>query len=137
MSPRHHRRHGLPVVPAALFLIAAAIVPLVSAARAAPERATVSHALSMYGGDVKYPPGFKHFEYVEPRAPKGGIVKLAAFGTFDTLNPFILKGVAAGDIGLIFDTLLVGSADEAFTEYGLITESIEVPADRTWVAFTL
>lgn len=124
-------------VLAALLGLTCLGLPLVPAARAAPDRATVSHALSMYGGDTKYGPGFTHFDYVDPRAPKGGVVKLAAFGTFDNLNPFILKGVPADDVSLIFDTLLVRSADEAFTAYSLIAESIEVPADRTWVAFTL
>jgi microcin C transport system substrate-binding protein len=88
-------------------------------------------------GDMKYGPGFKHFEYVNPAAPKGGEVKLAAIGTFDTLNPFILKGVPAVGIGETFDTLTVSSRDEPFTEYGLIAETIEVPEDRSWVAFTL
>jgi microcin C transport system substrate-binding protein len=88
-------------------------------------------------GDVKYGPGFRHFDYVNPAAPKGGEVKLAAIGTFDSLNPFILKGVPAAGMGETFDTLTVGSADEPFTRYGLIAETIEVPEDRSWVAFTL
>jgi microcin C transport system substrate-binding protein len=96
----------------------------------------VGHGLSMYG-DLKYGPGFTHFDYANPNAPKGGDVKLAAVGTFDSLNPFILKGVAATGIGDTFDTLMEGSSDEPFSEYGLIAESVEVPADRSWVAFTL
>jgi microcin C transport system substrate-binding protein len=94
------------------------------------------HGLSVYG-DLKYGPGFTHFEYTDPAAPKGGQVKLFAIGTFDTLNPFILKGVAAAGIGEIFDTLMVQSSDEPFSEYGLVAESVEVPADRAWVAYTL
>jgi len=90
----------------------------------------------MYG-DLKYPAGFKHFDYANPEAPKGGNVKLAAIGTFDSLNPFILKGVSAAGIGGIFDTLTVGSSDEPFTRYGLVAESIEMPQDRSWVAFTI
>ena len=97
---------------------------------------TGGHALSMYG-DVKYGPGFAHFEYANPAAPKGGEVKLAAIGTFDSLNPFILKGVPATGIGETFDTLTVSSFDEPFTKYGLVAETIEMPADRTWVAFTI
>jgi microcin C transport system substrate-binding protein len=96
----------------------------------------VGHGLSMYG-DLKYGPGFTHFDYTNPNALKGGDVKLAAIGTFDSLNPFILKGVAATGIGDTFDTLMEGSSDEPFSEYGLIAESVEVPADRSWVAFTL
>lgn len=96
----------------------------------------VGHGMSMYG-DLKYGPGFKHFEYANPGAPKGGDVKLAAIGTFDTLNPFILKGVAATGLAETVDTLMAASTDEPFSEYGLIAETIEVPADRSWVAFTL
>ncbi|MFQ5830946.1 MAG: extracellular solute-binding protein [Candidatus Methylomirabilia bacterium] len=106
------------------------------ATRAAEPEITVGHGLSMYG-DLKYGPGFKHFEYANPNAPKGGDVKLAAIGTFDTLNPFILKGVPAVGLGQVFETLTVGSADEPFAQYGLIAESIETPADRSWVAYTL
>ena len=105
-------------------------------ALAADAGVTVSSALSMYG-DLKYPPGFEHFDYANPDAPKGGTVKLASIGTFDNLNPFILKGVAAAGIGGTFDTLLVASTDEPFSEYGLIAESIELPADRSWVTFNL
>jgi microcin C transport system substrate-binding protein len=115
-----------------LTLMSVLAAPL--AARAAG--VTVGPALSMYG-DLKYPPGFKHFDYVNPDAPKGGTVKLASIGTFDNLNPFILKGVAAAGLGGTFDTLLIGSADEPFSEYGLIAESIELPADRSWVIFNL
>ncbi len=98
--------------------------------------ATTSYAMSMFG-DLKYGPGFKHFDYVNPEAPKGGDVKLAAIGTFDSLNPFILRGVPAAGMGITFESLMVGSFDEPFSEYGLVAESIEVPADRSWVAFTL
>ena len=95
-----------------------------------------AHGLSIHG-DLKYGPGFSHFGYVDPRAPKGGSVTLRAIGTFDNLNPFILKGVPAAGIGNTFDTLTVASTDEPSSEYGLVAETIETPADRAWVAFTL
>lgn len=114
-------------------LTALAVLP---AALAVASRATVGHGISMYG-DLKYGPGFKHFEYANPQAPKGGDVRLAAIGTFDSLNPFILKGVSATGLGETFDALTVGAADEPLSQYGLIAESIEVPADRSWAAFTL
>lgn len=60
-----------------------------------------------------------------------------AFGGFDNLNPFILRGQAAAGAGLVFQTLTTSNGDEAITEYGLLAESIEVAPDRTWVAFTL
>src|SRR5205807_7843630 len=81
--------------------------------------------------------GFTRFEYTAPAPPKGGAVKLAALGTFDSLNPFILKGVAAAGIAELFDTLMVQSADEPFSEYGLLAEAVEVPEDRSWAAYTL
>ena len=94
------------------------------------------HAFAMHG-KPKYGENFKHFEYVNPLAPKGGKLINEAMGTFDSFNPFILKGVKAAGLGLIYDSLMVGSSDEAFTNYGLIAESIIVPEDRSWVSFNL
>ena len=94
------------------------------------------HALAMHGGP-KYGIDFEHFDYANPNAPKGGDVRLRAVGTFDNLNPFTLKGSSAAGLGDMYDTLLVRSYDEAFTEYGLLAETIEMPEDRSWVAFTL
>ncbi len=108
------------------------LAPLAQAAQAS----TPVYALSMYGSP-KYGPDFTHFDYVDPHATKGGKVKLAAVGTFDTLNPFTLKGVAAAGSGNLFDTLMVSSADEPFTEYGLVAKSVELPPDRSWVIFNL
>ena len=95
------------------------------------------HAIAMHGSP-KYPADYKHFDYVNPDAPKGGSVRMAAIGnTYSTFNPYTLKGVAAAGVTQIYETLLESSSDEAFTEYGLIAETIEVPDDRSWVAFTL
>lgn len=101
-----------------------------------PVSAQPSHGLAMHG-DLKYAADFKHFDYVNPDAPKGGEVKLASQGGFDTFNPYVIRGRAAAGIGLVFETLLVSSADEAFSQYGLLAETVETPADRSWVAFTL
>ncbi len=114
----------------------AALLLLAAARPGAADDVTVSHALSMYG-DLKYGPDFTHFDYANPQAPKGGAVTVSAVGTFDTLNPFILKGVAAAGIAKIFDTLLDASTDEPFSEYGLVAGSVELPADRAWVIFAL
>jgi microcin C transport system substrate-binding protein len=100
------------------------------------QKATIKHGFALHG-DVKYGPDFKHFDYVNPNAPKRGTVRLATVGTYDSLNPFILKGVTPSGIGLLFDTLTVQSDDEPFTEYGLLAEKIEIPEDRSWVAFIL
>ncbi len=95
-----------------------------------------SHGIAMHG-DLKYPVDFKHFDYVNPNAPKGGNVRLAATGGFDTFNPYVVRGRAAAGIGQLFETLMTSSADEAFSEYGLLAKTVETPEDRSWVAFTL
>ncbi|MDH3604365.1 MAG: ABC transporter substrate-binding protein, partial [Candidatus Tectomicrobia bacterium] len=105
------------------------------AVRTARAEVTVTHALAMHGAP-KYGPDFSHFDYVNPDAPKGGIIRLASQGTFDSFHPFIPKG-NAGIRGSYFETLLTRSADEPFTEYGLIAAAIEMPADRSWVTFTI
>jgi microcin C transport system substrate-binding protein len=119
---------------AILVIFLAALLP--SMATAAGQEAAVTHALAMHG-EPKYGPAFRHFDYVNPDAPVGGMVKLHAIGTFDSLNPYNFKGVSAVGLGSVFETLLTGSSDEAFTEYGLLAEEIEMPGDRSWVAFTL
>ncbi|MDP9196261.1 MAG: extracellular solute-binding protein [Pseudomonadota bacterium] len=88
-------------------------------------------------GEPKYGPGFTHLDYVNPDAPKGGELHLAALGTFDTLNSWILKGQPATGSGLVAETLMAQTEDEPFSEYGLIAESISIPADQSWVEFTL
>ncbi len=72
-----------------------------------------SHGIAMHG-DLKYPATFSHFEYVNPDAPKGGTLRQAVVGTFDSFNPFIIKGSSADGIGLTFDTLMTRSLDEPF-----------------------
>ncbi|KAA3630491.1 MAG: ABC transporter substrate-binding protein [Proteobacteria bacterium] len=94
------------------------------------------HGLAMHGAP-KYGPDFRHFDYVNPDAPKGGTVRLASIGSFDSLNPFIIKGEAADGIGSLYDSLTTASADEPFTRYGLLAESMELAADRSWIIFTL
>jgi microcin C transport system substrate-binding protein len=101
-------------------------------AQAAPQ-----HAITLYGEAPKYPANFQHFDYVNPDAPKGGTLRLSDSSGFDSLNPFISKGVPAGQVGLIYDTLLTQSLDEPMTEYGLVASAIERAPDNTWVRFTL
>jgi len=120
---------------AIVLALFAASVP--AAAQTPAQKVTVAHAFAMHG-DVKYGPDFKHFDYADPNAVKGGDVKFEGSGqTFDSLNPFILRGVPSAAAGAIYDTLMVSSADEPFTEYCLLCETIEVPEDRSWVAFNL
>ena len=96
------------------------------------------HGLSLFG-DLKYPQGFKHFDYVNPNAPKGGTVRMIAFGTFDNFNEVVagLKGSIAAGSGMISDTLLVSSLDEVSTEYGLIAEAVSHPPDFASATFRL
>ena len=99
---------------------------------------TVSHGLSAFG-DLKYPGDFTQFDYVNPEAPKGGLWS-TAYGniSYDSFNPFILKGnPALGVSTIIFDSLMVASADEADSVYGLIAASAELAEDRSWVAFEM
>ncbi len=94
------------------------------------------HALAMHG-DLKYGPDFRHFAYADPRAPKGGTLRMSALHGFDSFNSFIVRGRPAAWLGLMYDSLMVGSADEAFSQYGLIARSVEVPRDRTWIIYNL
>lgn len=96
----------------------------------------VGHGFAMHG-EPKYPTAPQQLDYVNPAAPKGGNVKFATLGTFDSLHPFTLKGVPAAAVGSLWETLCWHSRDEAFTVYGLIAETIEVPRDRAWAAFAL
>ncbi|WFS00815.1 extracellular solute-binding protein [Rhizobium tumorigenes] len=88
-------------------------------------------------GDLKYAPGFKHFDYVNPDAPKGGDLKLSADGTFDTFNPVLKKGETAEGLSLVFDTLLKSSDDETSSAYGLLAEGVAYPDDISSATFRL
>lgn len=114
-----------------VLLLALTLLMGMAGARAEPV-----HAIAMHG-KPKYAQDFQQFDYVNPTAPKGGEARLAAIGSFDTFNPHVVKGQPATGLGFLFESLVTSSADEAFSEYGLIAESIEMPADRSSVAFTL
>jgi microcin C transport system substrate-binding protein len=113
---------------------------LAFAAAPAPANAEPAHAIAMLGVP-KYAAGFTHFDYVNPRAPRGGTLRLHALGAFDSLNPYIVKGKPAAGIhhgfGIYFETLATRSRDEPFSLYGLLAETIEMPDDRAWVEFAL
>lgn len=95
------------------------------------------HAITLYDEAPKYPSNFSHFDYTNPQAPKGGTLRLSGLNGFDSLNPFIPKGKADNHIALLYDTLTYRSADEPFTEYGLIAERIEKAEDNSFVRFYL
>src|SRR4029077_8342108 len=119
------RRH---IVRSILALLGAAGfgLPRLAGAQTAPapnQEKTWRHGLSLFG-DLKYPAGFKHFDYVNPQAPKAGVARLNAFGTFDNFNYVVggVRGALALGYQVMYDTLLAPSLDEVSTEYGLIAE---------------
>lgn len=99
------------------------------------------HAVALHG-TPKYGPDFEHLDYVNPDAPKGGTIRNSVIGTFDSLNPFILKGTPAAGMtfirsGLLYQSLMQNAWDEPFTLYGILAETVEIADDRSWVAFNL
>ncbi|EMP55481.1 peptide ABC transporter periplasmic peptide-binding protein [Marinobacter santoriniensis NKSG1] len=120
-------------------LLGALALPTTSSqAATGTDTVTPQHGIAMHG-EPKYPKGFSHFDYVNPDAPKGGTLKLSVYANgYDSFNPFDIKGIAAAGITTyLYDTLLESSADEPFSEYGLIAESVETPEDRSYVVFNL
>jgi microcin C transport system substrate-binding protein len=97
---------------------------------------TKHHALSLVG-EPKYPPDFTHFDFVNPDAPKGGLVRLPSIGGFDSLNPVLYRGEQAPGIGFVNESLMSDSIDEPSTAYGLIAESASYPDDYSSVTFKL
>ncbi len=99
-------------------------------------KTNISHAISMHG-EPKYKDNFVSVDYIDINSLKGGSVVRSSIGTYDSFNPFILKGTPAAGIGILYETLTTGSSDEAFTEYGLLAEKIEWPDDRSWVSYII
>src|SRR5205085_10733874 len=116
--------------------LGATLGALIGCAVASAALAAGTYGVSLFG-ELKYGPDFKNFDYVNPNAPKGGTMKFSAIGTYDTLNPYVVKGVPAAGIGQIFDTLMVASQDEAGSEYGLVAETVEIAPDKLSVLYTL
>lgn len=122
-----------------VFLVLLVVSPVLPAdtAASAPKTHT-GHGIAMHGAP-KYPANFTHLGYANPDAPKGGHIRLAVVspGGFDSLNPWISKGVAAAGVNYLYDTLLEGSLDEPFSMYGLLAEKMEWSEDRDWIVFHL
>jgi microcin C transport system substrate-binding protein len=97
---------------------------------------TISHGLTLLD-KLKYPAGFKHLDYVNPAAPKGGTLRRFTIGTFDSFNPYIIKGNPSAGVSQVYETLMTSPLDEISAEYGLIAKSVEVPADLSYATFTL
>ena len=120
-----------------LLSLAAYAVLATSAVTANAQNADPKHGLSVFG-DLKYGNGFSHFSYTNPDAPKGGAFKVPGLDTFETVNPFILKGRKEPLAeSLLFDTLMARAFDEPDAYYGLVAKTVEQPADKSWVAFNI
>ena len=115
---------------------ALAFTLLTPLAASAEDGITKTWAIAEFGEPL-YGEDMEHWPYANPDAPKGGKITLGAFGSFDTLNPYILKGEFPGSIGLIYDSLMEGSGDELVSHYGLIAESVEYPDDKSWAIFNI
>jgi peptide/nickel transport system substrate-binding protein len=116
------------------YLLASLLAAMAMAGPAAGEPVA---ALAMHGAP-QHAAGFLHFPYVNPDAPKGGRITLGTLGTFDSLNPFIIKGVAPPGVReYVYESLMTRGADEPFTLYGLIADTVEVPEDRSSITFHL
>lgn len=136
-TPPHAEARALPAAFAHLLWVPlAAAVLLLTTLAAFAEDTTTAHAFT-YFGTPKYPADFTHLDYVNPDAPKGGEIALWANGTFDSFNPYSRKGVAGWGASLPIESLMAGTADEISTSYCLICETLEYPADQSWVIFTL
>jgi len=115
----------------------AALTALALGLTAAPAKAEPAHGIAMYGAPA-LPPDFVSLPYANPDAPRGGRIVTGNVGSFDSLNPFILRGTAPWQLAsLTHETLMGRSFDEPFTLYGLLAESVETDAARSWVEFTL
>ena len=123
---------------AALSPWSGAVLWSATPARAQGSGVQWGHCLPL-SGDLKYPAGFRHFDYVNPQAPKGGTLRLAALGTFDNFNQVVagLKGLFAAAAGTICDTLMVASLDEPMANYGLIAEEVGHSPNFTTISFRL
>ena len=111
--------------------------PPATPARSAAPGTEFVHGMAL-GDTPRYGPEFTHFRYINPAAPKGGELRLSAMGTFDKLNPFTLKGIAArGVMDLMFESLTIGSLDEPMSMYGLLAQDMRLAKDRLSITFRL
>jgi len=113
-------------------------IPPARATEDPPSGPAWRHGVSLFG-DLKYPAGFKQFDYVNPQAPKGGVARQIAVGTYDNFNIAVagVKGALATGIDFIYDTLLVSALDEVSSEYGLLAEAVRYPDDFSSVTYRL
>lgn len=129
-------RRGLIKTASLLGLGSVSGLKILSVEPARAQEKVFSHGNNIYG-ELKYPADFKHFDYVNPNAPKGGRLRLGTTGSFDNFNVFIIKGDPAAYAGTVFETLTSSALDEVTSAYGLIAESMYQPEDHSYVIFRL
>lgn len=113
-----------------LALGALSVLPVSISGKALADERVCHHALSLLG-EPKLPADYKHFDWVNPDAPKGGELRIAGVGGFDSLNTFSIQGDEAGGLSLLFDQLFSDSSDEPSTAYGLIAECASYPDEKS------
>jgi microcin C transport system substrate-binding protein len=118
------------------MMVALAMAMFAALAARAEEKIITAHGISTFG-TLKYPADFPYLDYVNPDAPKGGEMSMSWFGSFDSMNPYTIKGRSGLLASSAFESLLTGTADEIGAVYGLVAESIEYPEDRSWVVFNM
>ena len=111
-------------------------IALLGGPPASTARAEGQWAIAEFGEPL-YDESMQHWPYADPAAPKGGKIVLGAFGSFDTLNFYVLKGEWPSSISVVYDALMVGSDDELASRYGLIAKSVEIAEDKSWARFHL
>jgi len=125
----------LPLARLGLALAAFAVMSLPALADPA-QNGPWQHATSLIG-QPKYAEGFAHYDYVNPDAPKGGLARLSSMGSFDTFNPILPQGEPADGLGLVYETLMDRSMDEASAEYGLLADAVAFPPDISSATFRM
>lgn len=136
-TARARARLAIPALDALRLMPLAAAVLLAGALAAkAEDGVTVSHAYSNFG-EVKYPAEFAHLDYVNPDAPKGGEISIAAYGTFDSFNQYARDGVPAALNTITGESILTSTADDAYGQYCYLCTTMEYPKDLSWVVFSL
>lgn len=120
----------------ALMMVAPVLAQENAPAETAPQGGDWRHAMTMQG-DPKYPADFTQFDYANPDAPKGGLLRLGEMGGFDTFNPILPQGEVAAGIGLVYETLMTPSMDEQLVDYGLLAEAVTYPDDFSSVTFRM
>lgn len=119
------------------WALGAGLIALLAAApMARAEEVIKAHGISTFA-ELKYPADFPHLDYVNPDAPKGGEISIWAFGSYDNMHAYTIKGSAERLSSVFFESLLAGTADEIGSGYCLLCETLEYPKDRSWVIFNL